>query len=124
MNTIQLLKILSLHIAKSLTFYILLILKIYRILLIIRLFLDQLILFNQYKWPLSIIRLLTNPFFRFWKRLLPKVRLPNKRLPFFEVQMLIALNVYNKILVLFERFIPYIKKLVIISLNNYKNQIN
>lgn len=50
-------------------------LKLYRIICFTRLTFDQLPLFNPYKWPLAFVRILTNPYFRFWSKLLPNLKI-------------------------------------------------
>jgi hypothetical protein len=49
--------------------------KLYRILCFTRLTFDQLPIFNPYKWPLAFIRISTNPYFRFWSKLLPNLKI-------------------------------------------------
>lgn len=49
-------------------------LKIYRILCFVKLTFDQLPLFNPYYWPLSAVRILTTPYFRFCSNFLPPLR--------------------------------------------------
>lgn len=49
-------------------------LKLYRILCFIKLTFDQLPLFNPYYWPLSAIRILTNPYFQFCSKIVPTLR--------------------------------------------------
>ena len=55
--------------------YFYLILKIYRILCFSKITFDQLPLLNPYKWPLSLVRITTKPYFRFWSKMLPKLKL-------------------------------------------------
>lgn len=52
-------------------------LKIYRILCFSKITFDQLPLLNPYKWPLAFFRIVTQPYFRFWARLLPTMKLGN-----------------------------------------------
>ena len=49
-------------------------LKVYRVLLFSKVTFDQLPLLNPYVWPLSFFRVVTNPYFRFWFKLLPNLR--------------------------------------------------
>jgi hypothetical protein len=70
--------------------------KLYRILCFTKLTFDQLPLFNPYDWPLSFIRVLTVPYFRFWSRLLPRMKLGGVR---FDVSRMVALESLN---ILFE----------------------
>jgi len=67
---ILLLKILG-GFAVSFHFYI----KFFKVLCFTKLTFDQLVLFNPYRWPLSVIRVLTGFYFKIWHNLLPPVRL-------------------------------------------------
>ena len=55
--------------------YLYLILKIYRILCFSKITFDQMPRINPYKWPFSFIRITTNPYFKFWSLLMPKLRI-------------------------------------------------
>lgn len=105
-DIITLIYIYSILIFKNISIYFFIFLKLFRVFILIRMLFEQLILFNQYKWPLSFIRIITNPFFKFWRKLLPKVRLPNRKFPFFEVQTLIGLNFFNKFITICEQYLP------------------
>jgi len=50
-------------------------LKIYRILCFSKITFDQLPLLNPYKWPISFFRVVTRPYFKFWQKILPSLRL-------------------------------------------------
>ena len=50
-------------------------LKIFKVLCFTKITFDQLPLLNPYKWPLSIFRVITKPYFQFWSRLLPSLKL-------------------------------------------------
>lgn len=50
-------------------------LKVYRILCFSKITFDQLPLLNPYKWPLSFFRIVTKPYFQFWSKILPSLRL-------------------------------------------------
>lgn len=50
-------------------------LKVFRILCFSKITLDQLPLVNPYKWPLSFFRLVTQPYFKVWQKLLPTLKL-------------------------------------------------
>ena len=54
--------------------YIYTLLKIFRILCFSKITLDQLPLVNPYKWPLSFFRVVTQPYFRVWQKLLPSLK--------------------------------------------------
>jgi hypothetical protein len=55
--------------------YAYIILRIYRIMCYTKVTFDQLPFFNPYQWPLSAIRITTTPYFRFWSKILPTLRL-------------------------------------------------
>jgi hypothetical protein len=55
--------------------YMYLLLKIYRVLCFSKITFDQLPLLNPYKWPFSFIRIVTKPYFKFWSKLLPNLRI-------------------------------------------------
>jgi len=50
-------------------------LKVYRILCFSKITFDQLPLLNPYKWPLSFFRIVTRPYFKFWSKILPSLKL-------------------------------------------------
>jgi len=54
-------------------FYILL--KVYTILCFSKITFDQLPILNPYKWPFSFFRIATKPYFKFWSKTLPNLRL-------------------------------------------------
>jgi hypothetical protein len=54
--------------------YFFIILKIYRVLCFSKITFDQLPLLNPYKWPLSMVRVSTAPYFRFWGKLMPNLK--------------------------------------------------
>jgi hypothetical protein len=49
-------------------------LKIFRILCFSKITFDQLPLLNPYKWPISFFRVVTKPYFQFWAKLLPTLK--------------------------------------------------
>lgn len=55
--------------------YIYLMLKIYRVICFSKITFDQLPLLNPYTWPFSLIRVITRPYFRFWSKLLPNLKI-------------------------------------------------
>jgi uncharacterized protein YggT (Ycf19 family) len=69
----------------------------YRIVCFTRIIFDQLPLFNPYKWPLSIIRLLTKPYFHYWAKFLPNLKIGAIS---YEVSSIIALELLSAIIAL------------------------
>ena len=59
----------------DLTGYIYVLIKIYRVLCFSKITFDQLPMFNPYTWPFSVIRIITQPYFKFWSKLLPNLKL-------------------------------------------------
>ena len=73
--------------------------RLYRIILYIKIIFDQLPLFNPYEWPLVIIHTITRPYIRFFEKVFPKIRLG--RYFIFDVSYLFTFEFLN----LFLRFI-------------------
>lgn len=74
-------------------FYVLI--KIYRVLCFTKITFDQLPMFNPYKWPFSIIRIITQPYFKFWAKLLPNLRLGKVS---YDVSAILGLEVLSGLL--------------------------
>ena len=51
-------------------------LKTYRVLCLLYIFLSQIPDINPYKWPSSFLRIITRPYFKFWEKLIPIITLP------------------------------------------------
>lgn len=115
-DLIALIYIYSIILLKNISIYFFIFLKLFRVFILIRMLFEQLVLFNQYKWPLSFIIIITNPFFQFWRKLLPKIRLPNRHFPFFEIQSLIGLNFFNKFITVLEQYLPIILQAIDLKL--------
>jgi len=75
--------------------YAYLCLKVYRVMCLTRLTLDQLPMFNPYIFPINFIRLYTNTYFVFWKKILPPLRFGSYP---FDMSGLIALQFISQIL--------------------------
>ena len=58
----------------NVTYYIVFFLKFYQILCFSKITFDGLPMINPYIWPFSIFRVLTQPYFAFWARILPSVK--------------------------------------------------
>lgn len=69
--------------------------KFYRVLCYTQITFDQLPLFNPYLWPVAPIRILTNPYFRFWRKILPPVRIGKVG---FEISSIMAFEALASIL--------------------------
>jgi hypothetical protein len=57
--------------------YLFLLLKTYRLILFTKIVFDQLPLFNPYEWPLSVVRITTRWYFRFWEKMVPTLKFKN-----------------------------------------------
>lgn len=88
--------------------------KAYRLLCYTKLVFDQLPYFNPYKWPLSIIRVLTNKYFLFWSKCLPMVRMGRSPL---DVSTLLALEILSSVLNSFY----YLRIYFLIQAKNFSN---
>lgn len=94
----------NLHLVASLLFLftdivgaIYLLIKAFRVLCFAKITFDQIPVFNPYKWPLSMIRVVTRPYFRFWLRLFPHLRIGKVS---YEVSAIIGLEALSVLLVL------------------------
>lgn len=85
--------------------------KFYKGLLYTKLLFDQLPLFNPYKWPLSMVRVLTDPWFRFWRKNFPPARVGGHG---FDISGLIAFESLE----IFLKFVSFLKLLLLIRLQN------
>lgn len=83
--------------------------RFYKGLIFTKLLFDQLPLFNPYKWPLSMVRILTEPWFRFWRKYFPPARLGGYG---FDISGLIAFETFELIL----KSISFLKLLFLIRL--------
>jgi hypothetical protein len=85
--------------------------RFYKAILFTKLLFDQLPLFNPYKWPLSMIRILAEPWFSFWRKYFPPVRLGAYG---FDISGLVAFE-------FFEFLLKFISLLKFILLNRLEN---
>jgi len=81
--------------------YIYLLLKIFRIFCFTKITLDQLPFFNPYKWPISLIRIITKPYFKFWSKLLPNLKLGKVS---YDVSSILGLEVLSGLIYLSLQF--------------------
>lgn len=70
--------------------YVYVLVKLYRILIFVKLTFDQMPIYNPYKWPLSFIRIMTKPYLAFWAQFLPRMRFGNQS---YDVSTIVALEV-------------------------------
>ena len=51
-------------------------------------------LLNPYQWPLSALRIVTKPYFNFWRKILPSIRIKKSSMEISGIIALEALNVF------------------------------
>lgn len=85
----------SLLLLSDLSAYVYTLLKIYRILLYSKVTFDQIPLLNPYKWPFSFFRIITQPYFKLWNKLLPNLRMGNAA---YDVSTIIGLEAISSII--------------------------
>jgi hypothetical protein len=76
-------------------YYFLIFLKFYRILCFSKITFDSLPMINPYIWPFSVFRVLTQPYFSFWSKLFPAVKVGKSS---FDVSIVLALEGLSAIL--------------------------
>lgn len=74
--------------------YLYVLLKFYKILCYSKMTFDWLPMINPYVWPFSVFQLLTGPYFAFWSRLLPNVKLEKSSVEISGIVGLEALNAF------------------------------
>ncbi len=91
--------------------------RFYKGLIFTKLLFDQLPLFNPYKWPLSMVRIITEPWFRFWRKYFPPARLGKHG---FDISGLIAFETFELLL----KSVSFLKLLLLIRLEKLFSLIN
>jgi len=97
-------------------FYILL--KFYKVLCYSKMTFDWLPMINPYVWPFSFFQLMTGPYFRFWSKILPNLKLEKSSI---EISGIVALEALNAFIYFCVRFTNI---LVIFLEESEKNLIN
>jgi hypothetical protein len=80
--------------------YIYILLKIFRVFCYTKITFDQLPFFSPYYWPLSAIRILTVPYFRFWSKFLPSLKFGKYS---YDISVIIALEFLSSLLLLISK---------------------
>jgi hypothetical protein len=75
--------------------YLYIVAKFYKVLCYSKLTFEWLPMVNPYVWPFSVFQILTEPYFAFWARVLPSIRLENSST---EISSIIALEALNSII--------------------------
>lgn len=80
-------------------FYILL--KFYKVLCYSKMTFDWLPMINPYVWPFSFFQLMTGPYFAFWSKILPNLKLEKSSI---EISGIVALEALNAFIYFCVRF--------------------
>lgn len=67
-------------------------LKFYKVLCYSKLTFEWLPMINPYHWPFSFFQLMTNPYFSFWSRVLPNIKLEKSSI---EISAIVGLEALN-----------------------------
>ena len=86
-------------------YYTYLFLRLFRTFCYSKLMFDWLPMINPYIWPFSMFRILTEPYFRLWSKILPPLRLQNSSL---DISGIIALEVLNSVVYISSRITEYL----------------
>lgn len=81
--------------------YCYILLKVFRLFCYTKITLDQLPFFNPYAWPLSPIRVVTQPYFNFWGMILPPLKIGKGS---YDISIILGLEVIATMLYLFSTF--------------------
>lgn len=86
----------------NLTSYAYILLKFYKVLCYSKMTFEWLPMINPYWWPFSVFNILTGPYFAFWARILPSLKIDNSSI---EISGIIALESLNSIVYFCIRFV-------------------
>lgn len=75
--------------------YLYIVVKFYKILCYAKLTCDWFPMLNPYNWPFSFLQTITNPYFRFWARILPSLKFKKSSV---EISGIIALEGLNAVI--------------------------
>jgi uncharacterized protein YggT (Ycf19 family) len=64
---------------------------------------------NPYKWPFSVVLMITRPYFRIWETFFPMIKLKDSSV---DVSAIIGLEVLNSILYICFRIVQYLLEIV------------
>jgi uncharacterized protein YggT (Ycf19 family) len=81
--------------------YLYIFIKFYKVICYSKMTFEWLPMVNPYIWPFSFFQVLTEPYFSFWAKILPSVRLENSSI---EISGIIALEALNSIIYFCVRF--------------------
>jgi len=92
--TIQLFHAFSVFLINGVSYFYIFI-KFYKVLCYSKMTFEWLPMINPYVWPFSFFQVLTGPYFSFWAKVFPSLRLENSSL---EVSGIVALEALNSLL--------------------------
>jgi uncharacterized protein YggT (Ycf19 family) len=81
--------------------YLYIFLKFFKVLCYSKMTFEWLPMINPYIWPFSVFHVLTDPYFYFWSRVLPSIKLDQSSV---EISAIIALEVLNSLIFFCVRF--------------------
>lgn len=85
----------------NLTSYFYIFLKFYKVLCYSKMTFEWLPMINPYIWPFSVFQVLTGPYFSFWSKVLPSIKLDKSSV---EISGIVALEVLNSLIYFCVRF--------------------
>lgn len=81
--------------------YLYILLKFYKVLCYSKMTFEWLPMINPYVWPFSIFQVLTGPYFAFWSKILPSIKLDKSSV---EISGIIGLEALNSLIYFCVRF--------------------
>ena len=81
--------------------YLYILLKFYKVLCYSKMTFEWLPMVNPYVWPFSLFHVLTSPYFAFWSKILPSIKLDKSSV---EISGIIALEALNSLIYFCVRF--------------------
>ena len=113
--TFQLTQYLSVFLLNFISYFYI-VLKFYKVLCYSKMTFEWLPMINPYWWPFSVFNILTGPYFAFWARILPSLKIDNSSI---EISGIIALESLNSIVYFCIRFV----NILINVLTELENQL-
>ena len=85
----------------NITSYLYILLKFYKVLCYSRMTFDWMPMINPYIWPFSFFQLMTGPYFAFWAKILPNLKLEKSSI---EISGIVGLEALNALIYFCVRF--------------------
>jgi len=96
--------------------YLYIVIKFYKVLCYAKLTCDWFPMLNPYNWPFSFLQTITNPYFRFWSRILPSLKFKKSSV---EISGIIALEGLNVVIYFCVRFV----NILVVALDNMEKAL-